>query len=290
MKARRAAARLVRAVAGPRVDEVIVRRRLAERTSPATKAALRSLLATYRALAERGEALPSVWETGFGVFSEHDEDGIILFLLGVAGPGPRLFLDIGAADGVHASNCANLVFNLGFDGVFVEADEQLVALGRRIYEHHPDTRSRPPRFEQAFVTSAAVDEIVRHGGLSGEIDVLSIDIDGNDYWIWDALDVVDPRIVVIEIHDEYGLEEVLAPYDESFTWRTARPGQPIGASAAAMTKLAARRGYRLVAGNKLGFNAVYVRDDVAPAVPTVDVAEMLARGRGVLAGEASGKA
>ena len=98
------------------------RRTIARRTAPSVKIAQRQLLVTYRSLVAQGVALPPVWDTGFRVFSQVDEDGVILFLLGAVGIGTARFVDIGGGDGVWASNSANLAFNLGFHGLIVDAD------------------------------------------------------------------------------------------------------------------------------------------------------------------------
>jgi hypothetical protein len=277
---RNPAKRLVRATIGQTLDYVSARQDLAQKTSPSLKVGLRTLQMNYRSMAERGEPLPSVWDTGFRVFSEYDEDGVILFLLSVVGAESRRFVDIGAGNGIHASNCANLAFNLGFHGLLIDADDASIAYGRTVYADHRDTRRYPPQFVKAFVKTDTVNLTLRDAGFEGDIDVLSIDIDGNDYWIWDAIECISPRLVVIEIHDEYGLEEVLAPYEENYVWRRAPAGSPIGASPASMTKLAAKLGYRLVGANRLGFNAVYLRDDLAPGViRTIEVRELLRRDR-----------
>ena len=122
------------------LDAADERRRLDERTSPSTKIALRSLFLEYRRCAEAGDELPSVWDTGFRVFSQFDEDGVILFLIAVAGAGPRRVLDLGAGDGVHASNCANLLLNFGYDGLLIDADAGKIASAERFYARHPYTK------------------------------------------------------------------------------------------------------------------------------------------------------
>jgi hypothetical protein len=256
------------------------RRRLEAGTSPATKIAQRSLFAEYRRLAACGSGLPSVWETGYRVFSQFDEDGVILFLLAVAGTGTRRFVDIGAGDGVTGSNTANLALNLGFDGFFVDARQAEVAHARRFYATHPDTRERPPVVLREWVRRENVNDLVRGAGFEGEIDVLSIDIDGNDYWIFEALDCVQPRLVCVETHTEYGREDVVAPYDPEFDWRRLPPGQRMGASPVATTRLAERLGYRLVGANLYGFNALYLRADLVPVdvLPTVTVDELFRHG------------
>lgn len=272
---RRLAASALRRV----LDVADERRRLDERTAPATKIALRSLFLDYRQLVEGGARLPSVWETGFRVFSQFDEDGVILFLLAVAGPGPRKFVELGAGDGVFASNCANLAVNLGFHGLFAEAREGQVEVGRRFYARHPDTKDEPPVFASAFLTRENVNDIVRSAGLEGEIDLLSIDVDGNDYWLWEALDCVSPRFVVIETHPKLGLhEDYVMPYEPRFDVASMAPGTRVGASPTAMTRLAERLGYRLVGANVYGFNVFYARSDVAQQLPTIQVRDLMRYG------------
>jgi hypothetical protein len=252
---------------------------LADKTSPATKAALRSLHLGYRRQLALGEALPSVWETGLRVFSQFDEDGVILFLLAVLGTGTRRFVDLGAADGLRASNTANLALNFGFDGVFVESRESDVADGIRFYGSHPDTSASPPVFVCDWITRENVNALVSGAGFTGEVDLLSIDVDGNDYWIWEALDCVDPRLVVIETHTEHGTDDFIAPYDPAFDWRTLPPGSRVGASPVAMTRLAGERGYRPVGANLYGFNVVYARRDLIPDVlPVVEIDELFRHG------------
>jgi hypothetical protein len=265
------------------------RRRLDERTSPATKIAQRALFLEYRRRIGAGEPLPSVWETGFRVFSQFDEDGVVLFLLGVAGLGTCRFVDLGAGDGTTASNCANLALNLGFDGLFVDARGREVDRGRRFYSAHPDTRERPPVFVEAFLTRDNVDELLTTAGIEGDIDLLSIDVDGNDYWLWEALDSVTPRFVVIEGHTELGLEDYVMPYEPGFDWRRAPSGTRLGASPAALDRLAGQLGYRLVGSNMYGFNLCFARNDVgAETLPRIALDALFGHGsyrRAARAGE-----
>ena len=264
-----------------RVAEVLLRRqRLDSATSPATKLALRQLALDYRDRAARGAPLPSVADAGFRVFSQFDEDGILHFLLAVTGAATRRFVDIGAGDGLWAGNTANLAFNLGFDGLFVEADERSIERGRRVYATHPDTSLYPPRFVRSMVTRENVNAIVRDAGVAGEVDVLSIDIDGNDYWIWEALDAITPRLVVIESRIELGARGVVQPYAADFRWDHSSQPDLLGASPDALARLGERKGYRLVGANRFGFNLFFVRDDLAPGLlPAVPAESLLSHPR-----------
>ena len=260
------------------LDAAAERRRLDDRTSPATKIALRAQFQEYRRLAADGR-LPSVWDTGFRVFSQFDEDGVILFLLAAADGGPRRVLDLGAGDGVYASNCANLLLNLGFDGLLVEADGGSISAAERFYARHPDTRERPPATVQAFLTRENVDDVVSAAGLEGEIDLLSIDVDGNDYWLWEALACVQPRFVVIEAHPELGRDDYVMPYRADFVWKAAPPDGRHGASLLALVRLGERLGYRPVGANQYGFNVFFAREDVAPALPAISLDQLFERAR-----------
>jgi hypothetical protein len=117
------ARRLVDRLADRLAHAVAARQRVDEKTAPIVKVAAKNLYMSYQRRAHNGETLPPIWETGFRVFSQFDEDGIIVFLLGVIGIGPAKFVDIGGGDGVWASNCANLALNFGFHGLFIDADE-----------------------------------------------------------------------------------------------------------------------------------------------------------------------
>ena len=179
------------------LDAADERRRLDERTAPATKIALRTLFLEHRRLADKGR-LPSIWDTGFRVFSQFDEDGVVLFLLAAGAERTRLVVDLGAGDGVRASNVANLLLNLGYHGLLVDGDKANVDRADAFYTRHPDSKERPPAIVHSFLTRETVNSVVREAGFGGEVDLLSIDVDGNDYWLWQALECIRPRLVVVE--------------------------------------------------------------------------------------------
>jgi hypothetical protein len=105
--------------------------------------------------------------------------------------------------------------------------------------------------------------------------LLSIDIDGNDYWIWDAIKVIEARVVIIETHNEFGLKNIVVPYDADYSYPGKHPVYH-GASPVAMNKLANKKGYRLVGANELGFNFIFVKNGFADAqLPDVSVESVL---------------
>ena len=173
-------------------------------SSPQTKAMCRSLLLHYQQLLKEKTPLPKLADVGFRVYSQCDEDGIILFLFSVAGMTNRVFVEVGAGNGVE-NNCANLAINLGWHGLFMDGDNENAALGTEFYNLHPDTRVFPPQFLLAKVDRDNINDLIRQEGFEGEIDFLSIDIDGMDYWIWQAIECVNPRIVVVEANGKFGM-------------------------------------------------------------------------------------
>jgi hypothetical protein len=243
------------------------RAQLQAKNSPQVKVNQRLLYHFYCQTIRQGQTLP-LSDTGFRVFSQFEEDGILLYIFAALGVSQGTFVDIGAGDGIN-SNCANLAVNFGWRGLFIDGNPANIAKGRAYYAANPDTWAYPPIFVQAFVRRENVNELISTNGYSGAIDLVSIDIDGNDYWIWDALTVVEPRVVIIETHIEFGLQSIVVPYDENYQYPGKHPDY-FGASPVAMVKLAQEKGYRLIGANAYGFNTIYVKngigEDILPAV------------------------
>ena len=109
----------------------------------------------------------------------------------------------------------------------------------------------------------------------GGVDLLSIDIDGNDYWIWDALTVVAPRVVIIETHVEFGMHSIVVPYNKDYCYPGKHP-EYFSASPVAMEKLGKKKGYRLVGAMNYGFNTIYIKNGIGEGIlPEVPVEHIL---------------
>lgn len=210
---------------------------------------------------KKNNQLPDIKDTGFKVFSQFEEDGYLLYIFSVIGHGKKTFIEIGANDGIN-SNCSNLIIHFGWTGLFLEGSETLIKRGRKFYSKYPTPYHAKPVFKQAIVTAENINDLIKEGGLEGEIDLLSIDIDGNDYWVWKAIKQVNPRVVIIETHVEFGMHPIVVPYDPNYMYPGKHPVYH-GASPYAMSVLAKEKGYRLVATNELGINHIYVRNDLA---------------------------
>ena len=122
-----------------------------------------------------------------------------------------------------------------------------------------------------FVTKENIDAALVDAGFVGDIGLLSIDIDGNDYWVLEAITSIKPRIIVAEYNSTFGpTQAVTVPYDPTFNRLQAHhSGLYFGASLPALCHLAERKGYRFVGSNSAGINAFFVRDDVVGTLPTL---------------------
>ena len=207
----------------------------------------------------------------FNLYAQNEEDGLVLALLKEAGIRTRSFVDIGCGD--NGGNSGFLAIELGFRGLMIDADERKVTASRRRFD---DERIA---VEEAFVTRENVNQLIASHGLSGEIDFLSIDIDGNDVWVLDALDAVSPRVLAVEYNSLFGAERaVTIPYQPRFSRKDVAPVDEVGAryygaSLRGVAVVARRKGYRLVVVEPRGTNAFLLRDDVATHVPELDPAE-----------------
>lgn len=258
---------------GRKLDSRINQYKLESKFSPAVQVSQRHLYHYYKKLAQDGN-VPPLSETGYKVLSQFEEDGKIAFLFAVLGTKNKIFVDIGASDGVN-SNCSNLVLNFGWHGLFIDGNETKINYGKKFYKKFPDPWDFPPKFICSMIKKENINEIIKKEGFSGEIDLLSVDIDGNDYWIWDALECIIPTVVIIETHVEFGLNNIVVPYDPNYVYPGKHP-QYHGASPVAMVNLARKKGYRLVGANNMGFNLFFVRNGIGEKlVPEVTVESIL---------------
>lgn len=238
---------------------------------------------SYPALvaAETGSAL-STYEARWA--SQNGEDGVLLHLFDTVGlTAGHSFVEIGAGDG-RECNSANLALNFGWRGLMIDGDRGHVDAAQRHYDHRLGMDRGRVRIRQAFVTAENVNDVVIEGlaGMVGpahpaELDLLSIDVDSMDYWLWSALRCVTPRVVVVEFNKGLGGERaVTVPYAPAFDRFDADPtGCFYGASLAALVKLAGAKGYLLAGCESSGTNAFFVRRDIAgtgvPEVAPLDV-------------------
>lgn len=211
-------------------------------------------------------------EVGFRKFSQFEEDGILLYIFARIGEGGRRVVEICAGNGRECM-ATNLILNHGWQALLVDGNSKNVKVGQQFFKLHADSVV-PPTFIQAWVTAENINGVVGEHGYAGDIDLLSLDVDGNDYWLWRALEVARPRVCVIETNSALPTDRAItSPYSPDFAMAKQPPGFH-SASLAAVTKLAKAKGYRLIGTHRYGFNAFFMRNDVgAEDFPEITVAQ-----------------
>ena len=194
---------------------------------------------------------------GWKGYSQTDEDGILQEIFRRIGIAQRSFVELGCGFGME-NNTAYLL-SQGWRGLWVDgADENALRI-RRAFRYLIEQRLL--QFEQAMITRENVDALVAAAALGPEIDLLSIDLDGNDYYVWEAITCVNPRVVVIEYNAKFHPpHDWCMAYNAAHTWADT---DQMGCSLEALARLGAARGYVLAGCNLVGANAFFVRRDLA---------------------------
>jgi hypothetical protein len=214
-----------------------------------------------------GGELPALRDVEFRNHSQNGEDGILWYIFSLIGATNHKSVEIGAGNGMEC-NTANLIINHRWLGLLFDGNETNVNAGREFFAHHPDTWSLPPSFQHHFIDAENINGLLQTYGFAGEIDLLSLDIDGIDYWVWKAIDITSPRVVILEFNAIWRCEaSVTVPYQADFEAVKVFQDDVLmayycGASLPAFVKLAREKGYRLVGSNSYDFNAVFMRNDV----------------------------
>jgi hypothetical protein len=213
----------------------------------------------------------------FRVFSQWGEDGILQHLLRHVPIPQKVFVEFGV-ENYTESNTRFLMTSNQWSGLVIDGSAKNIEFIKRdnIYWRHNLTAV------QSFITKENINDLLRSNGIAGEIGLLSVDIDGNDYWVWDAIDVITPAVVVVEYNSRFGPERaVTIPYQSNFR-RDSAPGKGIyyGASLAALTNVGRKKGYALVGCNSAGVNAFFVLRSLKPdALPERTPREAFVRGQ-----------
>lgn len=228
----------------------------------------------YQQLARTGQPLPEFKDVAFRAYSQTGEDGILLYVFALIGVTNRRSIELCCGEGIQC-NTANLIINHGWRGLLLDGDKQKLDKGRAFYRSCRDTCIAPPKLVDAWITRENINDIIRYHNFAGSIDLLSLDMDGNDYWIWQALDVAEPRVVILEYQSGWGPEaRVTQKYVEDFHTSSVVAPQGVphnGASLGAFVALANDKGYRLVGCERHCFNAVFIKrgigEEYLPEVP-----------------------
>jgi hypothetical protein len=223
-------------------------------------------------------------DVGLSVFSQNNEDGILLYIFSRIGFGTRKSIEIGCnidntTIGVPEGNSINLIVNFDFHGLIIDTDTAAIKQIQHFFATCITTRSYhamdphgstnapgfySPVLVPACVSPDNVNQIITASGLDGDIDLLSIDIDGNDIHVWEAIADCSPRVLVIEVNSRLPFEQ---PYSagpraaEHLDKRTMAYWRSAGSSLTKIVASAESRGYVFVGMNNNLINAFFVRKE-----------------------------
>jgi hypothetical protein len=210
--------------------------------------------------------IKNLHDAEFQVFSQWGEDGIIQYLISKVPIDNKIFVEFGV-ENYTESNTRFLLQNNNWQGLVIDSSEKNIEYIKKdsIYWKHN------LKAICAFIAAENINDLLIRNGISGDIGLLSIDIDGNDYWIWKSIDCISPRIVICEYNNLFGAKlKITIPYNSNFNRTKAHfSNLYFGASIAALNDLAEKKGYSLIGSNKAGGNAFFVRNDILSELNTL---------------------
>lgn len=203
--------------------------------------------------------VPGLGRYEYSWLSQNGEDGILRYIFNEIGFESRWFVEFGF--GAAQCNALRLMLKEDFHGLLMDGSRENV----RCFQHAA-RRLGIDRVTavHTFITRENLQRLVQDNGVPRDVDLLSLDVDGNDYWFWEELECISPRVVCIEYNAGIGPELALTvPYDESFErYSKHASGFFYGASLAALEALGRRKGYYLIGCDSTGTNAFFLRDDI----------------------------
>jgi hypothetical protein len=203
--------------------------------------------------------IKKISDSEFKVFSQWGEDGIIDYLVENLNIENTTFIEFGVED-YEESNTKFLLLNRNWKGFVIDSSLDYInkIKNSQLYWKYSITAF------QAFITKENINQLMQLSGFKKQVGILSIDIDGNDYWIWNEINVIEPSIVIVEYNSRLGNEKsYVVPYDSNFERKAAHYSMIYyGASLKALIKLATQKGYAFVCCNKAGNNAFFVKKEL----------------------------
>jgi len=205
---------------------------------------------------ERYKSPKSLVRYGDKIYSQNDEDGIINEIFTRIGTTNNTFVEFGIGDGLE-NNTLALLFG-DWNGLWIEASPKSV---KAIEKHfHEIISGGRLKIVESFITKDNINALISENISDDEVDLLSIDIDGNDYHVLNAIECISPRVIVAEYNSKFTPPSVYCmDYDENHIWQGDDCG---GASLKFLESKLSAKGYCLVGCNITGVNAFFVREDL----------------------------
>lgn len=222
------------------------------------KVKLISALPIVNQIKEKAGKFTNIQDAEFSVFSQWGDDGIIQYLIHTIGITNKTFIEFGV-ENYREANTRFLLINNNWKGLVIDGSEKNI----QFIKKDAISWNYSLNAVAKFITKENLNSLIENNGFKGEIGILHIDVDGNDYWLWECLNVVNPEIVIMEYNSVFGNKAAISvPYKADFYVTNEHfSNLYFGASLKAMEHLAIKKGYTLVGSNSNGNNAYFVRND-----------------------------
>jgi len=192
----------------------------------------------------------------YQVYSQNGEDGIIHEIFKRIGTTNKFFFEFGVESGIECNSLALLL--AGWQGCWLDGNPAYVRAANKKFAQSVSDKKLEIR--ETFITAENIEELLSSVSAPRDLDLLSIDIDGNDYWVWKAISNYSPRVVVIEYNPTF---RPPIEFSMSYDAKKKYSGYShFGASLKTLELLGSKKGYRLVGCNFHGVNAFFVREDL----------------------------
>ncbi|MDP3941924.1 MAG: hypothetical protein Q8Q49_06475 [bacterium] len=231
--------------------------------------AIKLSIGRHESRAVRTSTYPNIRDAEFKVFSQFGEDGIIQYLVNKVTIKNKIFVELGVGN-YYESNTRFLLMNDNWHGKIINCGTEHIDFLNS--ENGKDIRYRYDiEAVSCFLHKDNINEVIRGLKIPKDIGLLSIDLDGVDYWIWEAMGTVNPEIVIVEYNSHFGYDfAITVPYKKTFD-RTKEHYSNLyfGSSLPALCLLGKKKGYQFVGSNSAGLNAFFVRKDMAKNLPNL---------------------
>jgi hypothetical protein len=202
--------------------------------------------------------IESLKDVEFGIFSQFGDDGIIQWLIHHLELPNKTFIEFGV-ENYRESNTRFLLMHNNWSGLIIDGSKQnILDIKQSEYYWKHDLTAI-----ECFIDSDNINKLISSSGFQTEVGILHIDIDGNDYWLWEAITEIRPIIVIMEYNSVFGSERAITtPYRNDFNRTLAHHSNLyFGASLQALKILSLKKGYIFIGCNSAGNNAYFIRND-----------------------------
>ena len=212
----------------------------------------------------------SMSDNEFSVFSQFGDDGIIQYLIKKLNPADKFFIEFGVENYLE-SNTRFLMQNNNWSGLVMDGSAEHI----RSIKGFPFFWRHDLSAINAFITTENINELISSYRYHSKVSLLHIDIDGNDYWVWKAIDVITPDIVIVEYNSVFGIDRsVTVPYDPAFErFKYHYSGLYVGTSLTALCDLAEEKGYSFIGSNNAGNNAYFIKKEKLGTLKALSAAD-----------------